>query len=306
MEAYTQFRGMMPIMPTAITSDGEIDGESQRRLVRYCLDNGAVAVGHFGFASEFFKLSARDRTQLIEIIVAEVAGRVPVFIGVTAPSDRMAEGYAKEAEALGADYIMAALPYVRVPRRDEIREFFRRLSGATSLPIIIQDTPQSSSLLDVSMLTSLSEEFPSITHIKAEGTDFLEKSAELTRRAGSRVQVIGGAGGKHMIHLLRIGVTAFMTGTEALDLHGEAVKAYLDGDEKRAAKIYFERILPYFVFYNDHPDELLKSMLHDRGIVEDPSVIAPMGGQSLGEVERREFHWVLERIGWNRPRIGEE
>lgn len=295
------FRGMMPIMPTAIDRSGEIDETSQRRLVRYCVEEGAVAVGHFGFASEFFKLSDDDRKRLVGIIVDEVAGRVPVFIGVTAPSDRTAAGYAKDAQSMGADYIMAALPYVRVPRRDEVRGFFGRICAATDLPVIIQDTPQSAALLDVETLISLAGEFATLTHVKAEGTDFLEKSAALINEAGDRLQVIGGAGGKHMIHLLRIGVTAFMTGTEALGLHGAAVKAYLDGDEELAAKIYFERILPYFVFYNDHSDELLKAMLHSRGVIDDPSVISPMGVAPLGEVERREFLWVLDRIGWDRP-----
>lgn len=296
----TFFRGMMPIMPTAIDPDGRIDETSQRRLVGYCLEHGAVAVGHFGFASEFFKLSGADRTRLIEIIVEEVGGRAPVFIGVTAPSDRAAAIYAKEAEALGADLVMAALPYVRSPRRDEIDGFFRRIAEATSLPIIIQDTPQSAALLDVSMLRGLHERVPTIRAVKAEGTDFLEKSAALIAAFGEKVQVIGGAGGKHLIHLLRIGVTAFMTGTEALDLHGAAVDAFLKGEEERAASIYFERILPYFMFYNDHPDQLLKQMLHSRGVIDNPAVISPEGTPPLSDVEWREFSWVLKRVGLNK------
>ena len=58
------FRGMMPILPTAITPDGKIDEKSQRRLVQYVLQCGAVAIGHFGFASEFHKISDNDRTLL--------------------------------------------------------------------------------------------------------------------------------------------------------------------------------------------------------------------------------------------------
>ena len=80
-----RFRGMMPIMPTAATSTGSLDETSQRRVVQYCLKSGAVAIGHFGIASEFHKISDQNRRRLIEIIVDEVGGRAPVFIGVTSP-----------------------------------------------------------------------------------------------------------------------------------------------------------------------------------------------------------------------------
>lgn len=110
-----QFLGMMPILPTAILPDGTLDEKSQRRLVRYGLQSGAVAIGHFGFASEFHKISDTDRRQLIKIIVDETAGRVPVFIGVTAQGFGISINYAKEAEQLGADIIMAALPLINLP-----------------------------------------------------------------------------------------------------------------------------------------------------------------------------------------------
>ena len=58
------FHGMMLILPTAITPDGRIDEKSQRRLVQYALQCGAVAIRHFGFASEFHKISYGDRTLL--------------------------------------------------------------------------------------------------------------------------------------------------------------------------------------------------------------------------------------------------
>ncbi|MEN8193488.1 MAG: hypothetical protein ABFS12_11770 [Bacteroidota bacterium] len=56
---------MMPILPTAITPDGKIDEKSQRRLVQYCLKCEAAAIDHFGFASEYHKISNSDRKLLI-------------------------------------------------------------------------------------------------------------------------------------------------------------------------------------------------------------------------------------------------
>jgi 4-hydroxy-tetrahydrodipicolinate synthase len=289
---------MMPIMPTAIDPSGAVDEASQRRLVRYCLEHNAAAIGHFGIASEFHKICDRDRRLLTDIIVDEVAGRVPVFLGVTALGVKTAIEYAQQAESHGADLIMAALPYVNLPDATGAFAYYRALSDATKLPIIVQDTPTSSHILTADLLTRMVAQIPGVQHVKGEGRDFLTKTAKLLAADGGRMSVIGGAGGKHLIHMLRLGVTAFMTGTEALDLHGGAVHAYLAGDEERAADIYFRQILPYLMFYLDYPEELLKSLLHRRGIMDHQAVLDPPASAPMSDIERRELEWVLTRIGF--------
>jgi dihydrodipicolinate synthase/N-acetylneuraminate lyase len=99
--------------------------------------------------------------------------------------------------------------------------------------------------------------------------------------------------------LLRLGVTAFMTGTEALDVHTACVRAYLDGDEARAAEIYYKRILPYLDFYLEYPEELLKRMLHLRGILDCAKVIEPAASAPMSETEWQAFERVLQRTGLN-------
>jgi len=294
------FNGMMPILPTAIMPDGKIDEKSQRRLVQYALKCGAVAIGHFGIASEFHKISDPNRYLLMEIIIDETAGRVPVFIGVTAQGFDTALNYAKKAEQLGADIIMAALPLINLPSRDETYIFFKSLSDSVSLPIIIQDIPQSSDLLSAEFILQMFREIENVKYIKAEGNNFLAKVDEIKRLSGGTVEIIGGSGGLHMIHLLRLGITSFMTGTEALDLHNAVVKAFLQGEEDKAVDIYYKKIMPYFMFYDRYPEELLKAMLYERGIIDHPDIILPRAKQPMSEIEWREFNWVLNRIGFRK------
>lgn len=297
MKTVAQFQGMMPIMPTAVTESCELDETSQRRVVQYCLQCGAVAIGHFGFASEFHKVSDPQRSHLIELIVEEVAGRVPVFVGVTAPAVHIAVDYAIEAEARGADLVMATLPYVDVPDQQGAFSYYAAISDAVSLPIIIQDAGHSSSVLTADLLLRMFDRIDHVRYVKAEGTNFLAKTAALIEGSDGKLPVIGGAAGKHMIHMLRLGVTAFMTGTEALDVHAAVVRAYLERNEQEAADLYYEKVLPYLVFYMDYSSELLKGMLHRRGVLDCPQVIPPAGAPPMSDVERREFEWVLDRIG---------
>ncbi len=294
------FNGMMPILPTAIKPDGKIDEESQRRLVQYALKCGAVAIGHFGFASEFHKISDKDRKFLTEIIIDEVATQVPVFIGVTAQGFDVAINYAKEAEWLGADIIMAALPILNVPTQDEAYKFYKALSDSVRIPIIVQDIPESANILSPEFVWKIFREIENIKYIKAEGDNFIAKTEEIIQISDGTLEVIGGAGGKNMIHLLHLGITSFMTGTEALDLHGAVVHAYLDGDEEKAAEIYYQKIMPYFAFYDSYSEELLKSMLYIRGVIDHPNIILPRAKQPMSKIEWREFNWVLDRIGFRK------
>lgn len=291
------FYGMMPILPTAITPDGKIDEKSQRRLVQYVLQCGAVAIGHFGFASEFHKISDNDRTFLTKIIIDETAGRVPVFIGVTAQGFDVAINYAKEAVHLGADIIMAALPLINLPTQNEAFKFFENLSDAVPLPIIIQDIPESANILSPELVWKMFQEIENVKYVKAEGNNFIPKTEEIFQISNGELEVIGGAGGKNMIHLLRLGITSFMTGTEALDLHGATVHTYLDGDEEKAAEIYYQKIMPYFAFYDNYSEELLKAMLYERGVIDHPDIIAPRAKQPMSKIEWQEFNWILDRIG---------
>ena len=291
------FRGMMPILPTAIHDDLNVDEASQRRLVQYCLKCGAVAIGHLGGASEFQKIAEDDRHRITDIVVDEVGGRVPVFIGTTAPAIRTAVRYAVDAEKRGADMLMVGIPYVAKPTRDEVWDYYKAVSEAVSIPIIIQDVPESDALLSVDFVWRMYQELDNVHYVKAEGQDFISKSLEMLKRAEGKLNVIGGAGGRHLIHLLRIGVTSFMTGTEALDVHAAVVHAYLDGDEEAAASIYYNRLLPYLMFYSEHNRELLKEILYRRGIIDCPKVIPPIGRPTMSDIKWREFNWVLERIG---------
>lgn len=291
------FRGMMPIMPTAITEDGAVDEASQRRVVQYCLECGAVAIGHFGYASEFHKISDPQRSRLTEIIVDEVAGSVPVFLGVASPATHISVAYAREAEALGADILMATLPFVDVPNAREAMDYYRALSDASSLPIIVQDAPHCAGVFTADFLMRLIDEVDHVLYVKAEGADFMTKTAALLARAGERAGVIGGAAGKHLIHMLRLGVTSFMTGTEAVDLHGAVVHAYLEGREEEAAKLYYEKVLPYLLLYMDYSAELLKEMLRRRGVIDCAKVIPPEGIAPMSDAVRAEFEWAMKRVG---------
>jgi len=147
-------------------------------------------------------------------------------------------------------------------------------------------------------MRKLYSNFENICYVKAEDSNFLPKTAELLKFSGDDSAVIGGFGGKHMIHMLRMGIKTFMTGTEALDIHNKVVSLYLSGQTEAAIEVYYTKLLPYFVFYDQYGEELLKKMLMWRGIIDCDKIIPPRNRSPISEAELEEFRWVLDRIGY--------
>lgn len=300
---YGPFRGMMPIMATPVDNDLRVDETSQRRHVEYCIQCGAVAVGHFAYASEFQKITDADRSRLLDLVVEQVNGRVPFFAGVTGKTRDDMLRYAREAEVRGADLIMPALPYEEDINQAEAHALFLGLAEATALPMIIQDTAATAHILTPEFISRIAQETGQVHSIKAESPDFLTKTKDLLEHFDGELQVIGGAGGQHMIHLLRLGATAFMTGTEALEFHAETVSAYLAGDVEHAAFVYYNKILPYFMFYSSgNWLRNLKMMLHMRGIIDTPHLLPPDDTvpPAYSETVLEEYRWALDHIGWTK------
>ncbi|HEY3109386.1 MAG TPA: dihydrodipicolinate synthase family protein, partial [Chloroflexota bacterium] len=102
-----QFRGVYAIPPTPFTDDDQVDEASLRRCVDFCVENGADGVVAPVNASEGPFLTDGERRRVVEIVVEQANRRVPVVAGVSAQSTRASVEYARQAEAAGADAVMA-------------------------------------------------------------------------------------------------------------------------------------------------------------------------------------------------------
>src|SRR5215475_5949167 len=135
------WRGIYPAVCTPFTADDAIDLDAQRRVVRFALDGGSHGIVAFGLAGEVLKLSADERRTLTDVIIDEVGGAVPVFVGVGAPSVRASVELARHAEAAGASCVVVPAPMIGALGDDALVNYFVRIAGTVSLPVMVQDAP---------------------------------------------------------------------------------------------------------------------------------------------------------------------
>ena len=119
------WRGVYPAICTPFTIEDAVDLEAQRRVVRFALDCGSHGIVAFGLAGEVLKLSADERRALTDVILDEVGGAVPVFVGAGAPSIRASVELARHAEQAGASCVVLPAPMSGSARRGCARRLLR-------------------------------------------------------------------------------------------------------------------------------------------------------------------------------------
>src|SRR6185436_7265655 len=96
------FEGVYSIIPTAFTDAGDLDLPSQRRVVDLFIEKGANGLTALGVTGEVARLEEYERATILETVVEQAAGRVPIIAGTSAEGTRTCIAYTKQAKALGA------------------------------------------------------------------------------------------------------------------------------------------------------------------------------------------------------------
>src|SRR5215471_308702 len=265
------YKGVFPVAPTTFTESGALDLESQKRCIDFMIDAGSNGICILANFSEQFVLSDEEREVLTAAILSHVAGRVPVIVTTTHFSSKVCIERSRRAQNAGAAMVMVMPPYhgatIRVPEQ-QIYEFFRELSGALHIPIMIQDAPVSGTLLSAAFLARMARELERVAYFKIESPGTAAKLRELIRLGGTSVE--GPWDGEEGITLfadLEAGATGAMTGGGYADGIRQIVDPYLAGRREEAFQAY-ERWLPLINYENRQCGLLAcKALMKEGGII---------------------------------------
>ena len=160
------FTGCGTALVTPFLPNGALDEAGVRRLARRQIDAGIHFLVPCGTTGETPALTAAERVRIVEIVVDEAAGRVPVMAGAGGYNTHEVVESARRMQEAGADGLLSVTPYYNKPTPDGLVEHYRAVAGAVSLPVIVYNVPgRTGCNVDVSTLTRLSE-IPNITGVK--------------------------------------------------------------------------------------------------------------------------------------------
>jgi 4-hydroxy-tetrahydrodipicolinate synthase len=289
--------GVLPVFQTPFHADETIDYGTLEREIAWLHDCGAPGIV-MAMVSETLRLSSEEREQLAEAACRIGRARGVVIISVGAESSKVAERFARQAESVGADAVMAIPPVAVGVGEDELLAYYRRIIEAVRIPVIIQDAsgyvgrPMSITLQ--SML--LKEHGPERVLYKPEANPIGPKLSELREATGGQARVFEGTGGIALVDSFRRGIVGTMPGADLIRGLVPLWRALVAGDTAKADRIHGP--LAAIISMQTSLDAFLaveKHLLVRQGIFKNTLIRGPVGFR-LDDETKREVDRLFDRM----------
>ncbi len=168
----TEFRGVIPAVLSVFDEEENLDERSTRAFLRHLMSFDIGGLYLTGSTGEAFLMDSRERMRQVEIVMDEVAGRLPVVVHVGAMSTRASEELARHAERAGAAGVSSVPPFYFKYTEEQILGYYRDIAEASSLPLIVYNIPLAG-MMTVDMIRRLSE-IDKVRGVKYTGTALFE------------------------------------------------------------------------------------------------------------------------------------
>ena len=152
--------------------DGRINEGELRRMVNWLVEKGVSGLYPNGSTGEFIRLSFEERKRVIQIVVEENRGRVPILAGAAEANQAMILDACRTYAELGCAAVSITGPYYYKVSQESIEHFFRELAKRSPIDIVLYNIPQYSNEISVPVLTRLALDCPRIVGVKDSSRDF--------------------------------------------------------------------------------------------------------------------------------------
>ncbi len=293
MNSNVPFRGIIAYPITPFTAGNAVDLPTYRHLVERLVANGSHGIAPLGSTGVLPYLTDDERDAVTETTLQQVAGRLPVLVGVSHLTTAGVIRHARFAEQAGAAAVMVIpMSYWKLTD-DEIFQHFNRVASAISVPIMAYNNPATGGLDMSPALLKRLLEIPNVTMIKESSGD-VQRMQALRQLLGEDVAFYNGSN-PLALAAFAAGATGWCTAAPNLipELNLGLYEAVQHRDLAEARQLFYQQFeLLQFMVAKGLP-RAIKAGLELLG-QEAGGLRAPL--QPLAEAERRELRRILDRV----------
>jgi 5-dehydro-4-deoxyglucarate dehydratase len=234
--------GPLAFPVTPFRDDQSLDLDALRRNVRAMLQHPPAAMVAAGGTGELYSLTQAEHCQVIEAIVSECGGRVPVIAGVGFNAAIAAE-LARESQRAGVQGILAFPPYYPQADDEGLFEYYRSIGAATPLGLLIYSRDWfHPSAAFVDRLAGI----PALIAWK-DGQGDIRRLQMLMSRLGDRLCWIGGAGDDMVPAYYAAGIRAFTSSVSNVSMRvAHALHDLASRNDPAIQRLMSELIVPLY------------------------------------------------------------
>jgi len=263
-------RGTGTAIVTPFKKTGVVDEKSLRELVEWQVKNKVEFIVPCGSTGESITMTRGERRRVIEIVLDQVNGRIPVVPGTGSSSTADSKTFTNDAKEAGAKTVLIVSPAYNKPTQEGLFQHFRSIAEDCNIKVILYNVPgrTASNMLPETVL-KLAENVTNVIAIK-EASGNLEQVMQIIKYRPKNFAVLSGedsltlpiitSGGDGVISVIS---------NEMPKEFSDMVRAALKGDIKTAQSLHykmFELMKANFCESNPIP---VKTALCLMGRVED-------------------------------------
>jgi len=255
---------------TPFKANGTIDETSLRGLVDWQIKSKVEFLVPCGSTGESATMTRAERRRVIEIVVDQNSGRVPIIAGTGTNSTLDSLDLTHDAKEVGADAVLLVGPYYNKPTQEGFYQHFKRIVEECNVKAVLYNVPgrTASNMLPETTLR-IAEEVENVIAIK-EASNNLEQIMQIIKYRPKNFAVLSGedsltlpiitAGGDGVISVIS---------NEVPKEYSDLTRAALKGDLKRAQELHYKLFeLMKANFYESNPIPV-KTALHLMGRIEE-------------------------------------
>ena len=270
MSSQFAFRGVATALVTPMqSSDGAVDERALRALVDFQITNGVNGLVPCGTTGESATLNHAEHHHVMDVVVEQTAGRVPVIVGAGSNSTREAISLTQHARAIGAHAALSIAPYYNKPTQKGFYEHYKAIAESVDIPIIIYNVPGRTGSNITAETTLKLAEIPGIAGIK-EASGNMGQIMEILRHRPPQFTVLSGDDSL-TLPLLALGADGAISvvSNETPRLFSSMVKLCLEGNFAEGRAIHEELLqLMNLNFIESNPIPV-KGALAIMGLIEE-------------------------------------
>ena len=293
-ELRAKLRGVIAFPVTPFHADLSLDIAGLRKNLRALLQHPIAAIVAAGGTGEMYSLTPLEHSEVVQAIVAEADGQVPVISG-TGFNRSIAMDLARQSANIGADAILALPPYYPNSDDEGLADYYVAMGSATPLPLFVYSRDWVNP--GPSWVEELAARIPTLAGWK-DGQGDIRRFQQIIHRVGDRLHWIGGIGDDCVPGYYSIGIRTYTSSIAtvvpklSIQLH-ETASA---GDAARLSLLMRDYVIPLYSLRarrKGYEVSVMKEMMNQLGMAAGPvrPPLPQLRPEEAAEVKRMLEKW---------------
>ena len=249
---------------------GTVDFSALSKLLRHTVEGGVDFLVALGTTSEAPVLSADEKNAVLNHIIEESEGKVPVIAGIGGNNTQQLVDTIRSMNFEGISGLLSVAPYYNKPRKKGLYFHFKSIAAVSPVPVILYNVPgRTASNISAETCLKLAREFDNIIGVK-EASGNLNQVMRIIRDKPEGFSVLSGDD-VLTYPLMALGASGVISVVaNALPAaFSKMVNFMLNGKYAEAAPIHYSLLEIMDALFEDGNPAGIKAALDHMGIIKN-------------------------------------